>query len=285
MKALTASATTEIDGMRAVVPEMDAATQRLSKVLDRPYFYLGNNTGLTTTVFGQKIFVDTRDTCLTPHIVMDGEWEMWITSVFRSIVRQGMTVVDIGANCGWYTLLGANLVGSQGKVYAFEPNSDCCTLLKKTLSVNGLSDRVTVVEQGVVEASGERTFYKPPAYNASAAFHPLRQDNLGEIESTAIPCTSLDDYFRPLDYPAIDVIKIDAEGSEPMVIQGAQAVLRSNPRIRLLIEYWSSHRAAMESLVALGFRMAVILETSEIIPISVNQLDCVEPAQMILCSR
>jgi hypothetical protein len=76
----------------------------------RDMIYLGDYTALTRTIYGHKMYVDTRDVSLAPHLLLDGYWEQWITNIFRELVKPGMTVVDVGANFGYYSVLAASLV-------------------------------------------------------------------------------------------------------------------------------------------------------------------------------
>jgi hypothetical protein len=69
------------------------------------------------------LFVDTRDLSLTPEIILNGCWEPGVTRGLSSLVKQGMTVVEVGANVGYFTTLLGWLVGPQGSVFAFEANS------------------------------------------------------------------------------------------------------------------------------------------------------------------
>src|SRR5437762_11316141 len=84
--------------------------------------YVGDNRLLTTTVNGQRLFVDARDLSLSPEIILNGCWEPGVTRALHSLVRQGMTVVEIGANIGYFATLLGRLVGRQGCVRAFEAN-------------------------------------------------------------------------------------------------------------------------------------------------------------------
>lgn len=62
------------------------------------------------------------DQSLTPCLVNDGFWEAWISSWLTRWIRPGMTFIDVGANCGYYTMLAEKLVGQHGHVVAYEPN-------------------------------------------------------------------------------------------------------------------------------------------------------------------
>ncbi|GAI28794.1 unnamed protein product [marine sediment metagenome] len=83
---------------------------------------------------GNKMYVNTDDRGFAPILLVDGVWEKYKTEVFKQMVKEGMVVVDIGANIGYYTLIGAELVGESGIVYAFEPepsNVDAKSFLLK----------------------------------------------------------------------------------------------------------------------------------------------------------
>jgi FkbM family methyltransferase len=121
--------------------------------------YLGDHTALTRTVYGHKLYVDTRDLSLTPHLLMDGAWEMWITRALEELIEPGMTVVDVGANVGWYTLLAAERVGPSGRVVAFEANPETVALLRRTVDVNGARGWTTVEPVALADREGEITLH------------------------------------------------------------------------------------------------------------------------------
>ena len=91
---------------------------------------------------GHKLYIDSSDISLTPALLMSGGvWESGITALLGKIISPGMTVVDIGANIGYHTLTAANLVGFNGKVYAFEPEPGNFNLLNKNIHINKYSSK------------------------------------------------------------------------------------------------------------------------------------------------
>lgn len=64
--------------------------------------YIGDGRVLTKNAYGQKMILPSFDISLTPHILMDGYWEKWITNVFIDHIKPGMTVLDVGSNVGYY---------------------------------------------------------------------------------------------------------------------------------------------------------------------------------------
>ncbi|RPH96035.1 FkbM family methyltransferase [candidate division KSB1 bacterium] len=253
----------------------------------RSSHYLGDHMAITSTIYGHKIFVDTRDISLAPHILVDGKWEMGVTEVFRRLIRGGMTVVDIGANFGWYTLIAASLVGPKGHVIAFEPNPDVHNLLHRSLEVNGYQSYTTLERKGVMEVPKVLTFHKWARHQASGNFFwgnpsPVHNDT---TEAIQVECTSLDEYFREHPRGRVDVIKIDAEGSEPQIIDGADFTLHVNPRIQLLLEYNSLVRPTAEKLMRKGFRMAHIEDDASLRFMNLDQLDQSHNWHMLLFTR
>lgn len=99
--------------------------------------YLGDHRFLTTTAHGQKIYLDTRDVSVAPHVILGGMWEPAVTDRVLACVRPGMRAVEVGCNQGWYTLLIARQVGPEGRVIAFEANPDLVKLVAASASING----------------------------------------------------------------------------------------------------------------------------------------------------
>jgi len=94
---------------------------------------------------GLKMYFYTNDKHgMTAQLFMGGHYEKYETNLFKRVVSEGMTVVDLGANIGYYTLLAAKLVGRKGKVFAFEPGPDNFSLLLKNIEANGYDNVIPV---------------------------------------------------------------------------------------------------------------------------------------------
>ena len=104
------------------------------------------------TVGGVELYCDAADAAVTPGLRSGGS-EPHLTKVFERYCRPGMTVVDVGANLGYYSLLASRLVGDSGRVVALEPNSENCRLLLSSLRLNG-STNVELLPVAADVASG-----------------------------------------------------------------------------------------------------------------------------------
>src|SRR5258707_9948666 len=98
--------------------------------------YLGDHLALAQVLDRFKMYVDTRDIGIAPHLLFGGHWEIWITKLFCDLLRPGMTVVDVGANFGYYTLLAAAGVHLDNHIHSIEADPHNFEILNKNVEVN-----------------------------------------------------------------------------------------------------------------------------------------------------
>lgn len=174
------------------------------------------------------------DKSVTPCLLRDGYWESWITSWFTYHVLPGSIFLDIGANCGYYTFLASKLVGETGSVIAFEPNPEYTQLLRAGVSLNRASN-VKVMPVALGAEFGLANLHIPGAFHGSAA---IGQDFSGRyIEKIfTVDVHTLDGYIQYVgDGPV--VIKMDVEGYEEQVLDGASNFLYDRDDVTIVMEY------------------------------------------------
>jgi FkbM family methyltransferase len=256
-----------MESTSALVDEIVRATRR-----GGPVAYLGGHLVLVRAR-DLKIFLDARDMSLTPHLLLDGEWESWITRVFLESVGPGMTVVDVGANIGYYTLLAARAVGPSGKVWAFEPEPGNCRLMAKSVEINGFSETVRVIPKALSDREGTAELHLDTGmHQASHSLFAGMVDN--PSESVTVEVTTLDDVLEP--GTRVDVMKLDAEGAEPLVFAGMQRVLADNPDILLIMEFCPDHfrraeldpEAFLTEIRKTGFPLRRVATTGTVEPVT-----------------
>lgn len=147
------------------------------------------------------------------------------------LVRPGMTVVDVGANVGLYTILMAGLVGPAGRVISFEPDPDLLLLLRENCAANGAGN---VAAQGTaLGAAADQMILHRLTINSG-------ENHLGSRDRAA--------FRRPVevDVAAFDVlmpglrpdfIKVDVQGWELNVLRGMEATLRASQAV-IYLELW-----------------------------------------------
>lgn len=178
---------------------------------------------------GYLMFLDEGDSL---GLGVKGWYETGETRVVYEKITSGQTVLDIGANIGYFTLKFARLVGPNGKVYAFEPDPNTFLILKKNIDVNGY--RNVVLESMAVSNKSSSAFLQRDKYNNLD--HRLAYNSRGEAD-LPIQAVSLDDYFQSTPV-AIDFIKMDIQGAELLALDGMQKILSCSKSIRLLTEFW-----------------------------------------------
>jgi FkbM family methyltransferase len=222
-------------------PKRSASTEHLplgaggaaSEPPIRPSIYLGKFRALTGLFTGHKIFVDTRDVGIAPHLLWEGRWEPWIDHHVLYAVQPGMTVCDAGASFGYYTILMAEKVGPLGRVHAFEPNPAITALLKQSVAVNGFHQRVTIHQVALGEESGELLLNIDPELVGGAFLSPA--EALARTDAIPVAVRRLDD-LMPSDQ-TLDFLKVDVEGFEAAVMAGASATLARSELKGALLEF------------------------------------------------
>ncbi|MCX7848136.1 MAG: FkbM family methyltransferase [bacterium] len=173
---------------------------------------------------GSYLWLDLSDQAIGVRI-LHGIYECDETAFVLRTVKPGMTVIDLGANIGYFTLLMADLVGPDGRVYAFEPLPRNVALLRRSVRENKLQRRVIVIAAAVAGREGRAQVVVPRhstnwggAYLAEKGAPRLSHHDLVQVR--ALTLDSVDIRRR------VDFIKADIEGAEYLALQGAAQLLR-----------------------------------------------------------
>lgn len=179
---------------------------------------LTDDDAVRCTVGQVELLCDAADAAVTPGL-RSGAYEPHLTAVFERYCRPGMTVVDVGANLGYFSLLASKLVGPAGRVVALEPNSENCRLLLSSLRLNGLSnvDLLPV-------AADERPGWAYYATHVGSNGGLVDDDNLLSRFGTVVPTFRLDDLVDR----KVDFLKMDVEGAEGRVVRGATRIIEKD---------------------------------------------------------
>jgi FkbM family methyltransferase len=154
--------------------------------------------------------------------------------LFRRHLRPGMTVVDMGANVGFYTAQLSRRVGPTGKVYAFEPDPFCAGLLRERCRRMRLTN--VVVENVALGArEGEATLFCSNRDRAENCTHALAAGV--PVETIRVPVQSFDAYCRDHGIDRIDAVKMDVEGDEVSALRGMRDILTRTPPAWMFIEF------------------------------------------------
>jgi FkbM family methyltransferase len=199
-----------------------------------------------------------------------GTFEPGERAVFAGLVKPGMTVLDIGAHAGLYTLIASTLVGDAGRVVSFEPSPRERGRLLKHLGLNRRRN-VTVEPVALGDTDGEATLYV--VQGSETGCNSLRPGDVGDAQPVRVPLRRLDDYLASGEIRRVDVIKMDVEGAELSVLRGAETLLRTQGPVLLCeiedarIAPWGYNgREIIDLLAGWGYEWWVVAEGGRLEP-------------------
>jgi len=192
-------------------------------------------------------------------------YEPDVAEIFARVLREGDTVIDVGANSGFFTLLAAALVGPKGRVVSFEPDPTNIPRLRHNLEINRF-EHVTLIERPAAHHHEQVSFFvNSDDHGGSALWDPARFP--GNVRSQATPrvlnvqATTLDTEVERLGLSRVKLLKIDTEGAEYQVLVGARKLIAER-QVPFVIgelhefgleQLGSNQRALRDEMAAAGY--------------------------------
>lgn len=213
-----------------------------------------------------KIYIQPGDWAVGGHIAQNRIWEPHVTHALKSLLRPDATFIDIGANIGYFTLLAASCVGTEGRVIAFEPNPNNCDLLTRSIEANGFRN-IQVHRYAVAEYAGAFVLLTDFPESNGHIISCLRAIGQTGKNLHVVGSVVLDEFLANIE--RIDVVKLDIEGAEPKAVLGMRQLLASHRPILITefnptaIEQTSQVPAVsyLDQLVELGFDLFILDRT------------------------
>jgi FkbM family methyltransferase len=233
-----------------------------------------------------KMFVSSKDTSVGPHLALDGIWEPWVTACVFSAIQPGMHCCNVGANVGYYTLLLGACVGSSGSVHAMECNPAIFELCRDNVFLNGMNGWVTVHKCAGGSSQGVATYQVDETLPGSGYVNRgvLRDD----WNKQTVRVDTVDNIVNG---GKLDFLMVDAEGSEPEVIEGAADTIDRNPQLELLLE-WAPEgfgvggaRRLGEKLFGYGYKAFRVLDLGDRQQLRSEQLFAISEWDMVWFRR
>lgn len=186
------------------------------------------NRSVSDEIFGFRVELDLRENI---------QWMIWTRSFepvetkwVRAFLKPGMRFVDVGSNVGYFSLLASSLVGSSGKVFAFEPSDIARRTLESAVRNNGIKN-IEISPCGLGDEKIVRRLYDAPDSTHSPSFVATEGDLIGSCE-----IVTYDDWAASSGVGVADLVKIDVEGFEPNVLRGMRESMKAGKVRAILIE-------------------------------------------------
>jgi FkbM family methyltransferase len=203
----------------------------MKKILKEILTYLFGNKRVTLTMFrglfiGIKLNVSIKNQL---GLVLNSV-EPHLQKFLEKNLKKGDTVLDIGSNIGYTSILMSRLVGKDGNVYAFEPMSQNLAILHKNISLNNCKN-ITVIDKALSDKNGEIDFFTPLNGEELSMSSMVWGNGIKDWKKQLVKTICLDDNADLKDLSP-KLIKIDVEGAEGIVVTGMQKLIaRSKPSI------------------------------------------------------
>lgn len=204
--------------------------------------YIGEGKLLIKTIWGGKLLISNKDMSLMPDLVANGVIEGPLTKYLISNVKEGDTVIDVGANVGYFSILAGHKVGSTGKVIAFEANDFTFSFLRDNISINYLQDRVSLFNKAIYSNEEMISFFTTDRFFGNASIHKPNDEyydyflvDEGLVEKK-VPAISLDKFVHDIGIELVNYVKIDIEGGEFHCLLGMEELIQSKKVETIIFE-------------------------------------------------
>jgi FkbM family methyltransferase len=225
-----------------------ALSEFIYTVVFKPRFIRKFVNKIILAVLPKTIRIGHAVVCLNPQdpvvsgALTFGLYERQEIALVSHIFREGMTIVDVGANVGLYTAIAMQRINRRGRIIAFEPHAESYRFLMRTVEANAallpLSERpkVNTLDVAASSSEGEAHLF---ANAENKGDNRLYSFNLMPA-SSALPvrARTVDSVLRDYGITTIDFLKVDVQGYEFEVIQGSREILRSSANAIILSEFW-----------------------------------------------
>lgn len=211
-----------------------------------PTLYVADHMVLAKLFTDLKIYLDPRDMAVAAHISLDGIWEKEITRAWLTVLEPKMTILDIGANFGYFGLLSGQFTDRKNaKIIQFEANPNIIPYVNKSISINWLNETVKVENLAVSDKEGTVTLTVLKDYIGSSSVQSFEKLDsymhdkmqLDVNETIDVKAITIDKYCKDEGIKNIDLIKMDIEGHEEAAYSGMRGMIKNSPNVTMFIEF------------------------------------------------
>lgn len=218
-----------------------------------------------------------NDSGIIRELLINKSYEEYEIALFVASLENVNILVDVGANIGLYSVLGGKILKNKGQVYAFEPDPRNFELLSKNIKINELCN-VNAYCKAVSNSCNTTRLFRDKCNFGNHSFSSENVPNLND--SLEVETITLDKFFLN-NTSTIDVLKIDVQGAEMLVLEGATELLKKGYISKMFIEYWpqainrvSPGKDLILYLKSMDFNINVIDEKNRVlIPLEKYNLD------------
>lgn len=189
---------------------------------------------------------------VTKLLYWKGPGSFEYTPIFKELISHCDSFIDIGANTGYYSLLAA-AVNPMCKIHSFEPAQGPLHYLTKNVSLNNLKKQISVQPIALSNQCGEVMFYEVKNKKYTYLSHNL--GGVGSLKEDAskiaypVKTETLDQFISKNSIPHVDLIKIDTEGTENFILEGAEKIINTFRPVIICETLFNKIEAKLEEIM------------------------------------
>lgn len=195
------------------------------------FFAVGERVAVAKLRNGLRIRVRTDDHVGRVLYAM-GDFQPRVSWAVRQLLDRGDTVIDVGANIGWFVCTAAPIIGPEGRLEAFEPQAEIAQALRESVALNALS-QVSIHEYALSDKNGIARFQVLAGNSGAGRIGNERGEGWREI---SVETRNALEVFQALDVGPIRMMKLDVEGHESTILQAAGPYFAANPPAIIVFE-------------------------------------------------
>jgi FkbM family methyltransferase len=243
----------EANSMHAISDSV--ITRKLNKMGNNGHLQISETETLTKIFSGLKMYIDPRDMAVAVHIALDGIWEQEITDAWLTVLQPSDTVLDIGANYGYFGLLSSQFTEkNKAKIIMFEANPHIIPYINKSLSINWFNLHAKVENLAVSDKPGKAQLSVLKNYIGSSSLQTIEQLDsymhekmqLEVQETIDVATITIDEYCKINKIDDVNLIKMDIEGYEEKAYSGMRNIVKKSKNITMFIEFTKEGYSAPE---------------------------------------
>lgn len=252
-------------GILGIIPLIKHAIKYyFIKYFTNKYFY-------KRKIYNYQLYLRLSDPGLSRDLAIRGTREEQLKFIIDKEVASGNVILDVGANIGYYSIMLANIVGSNGKIYALEPEPTNYQTLEKNITLNKLENIIEPYQMGASDTNLPKFLYRSKYSNMHSFILP--ENDIIDIKNPKsqieIKMTNLSDFISNKE--PIDMLRMDIEGYEVEVLLGLQDAIKNNTWTgKILFEchfkkYNETHniKNKLEFLFDNGYKTRYVTSTDE----------------------
>jgi FkbM family methyltransferase len=218
---------------------------RIAEYIEYKYYILFSKNNLyKKKVQGSWMLLRTDDPGISKELLLTGVHEERTTAIVKKELKEGMNIIEVGANVGYYSLLESRLIGKAGTVYAIEPVPENFERLNENIIINN-RDNIISYNFAISDHPGSADFFLTNESNWGSMVDPASDfistsmtEKLQERhnEKITVQTKTVDEFVKNQGITEVNLIRMDIEGYEIQALNGMKELLDSSTNLRLLIE-------------------------------------------------